>query len=226
MAHYQLFLPGSRHSAPNDGLTAVGLDGLVRPGDRRPASRDGVGPGHARGTFVVWQPNDLPGFWPARQTWFSAKRDDRRGLAAGRFWIGFDDHSPPTPADLRRDEPAFQGGLPTALGDGSEWTVPRLHWIFCLVKIDARDQHASQAVSTLAALVEARARGDEGPIFRLSMELCVSLLAFNYRVTAGVCSRFGLLQPPSVAAILEASCQAPRIPPNLSPTARASRASE
>ena len=186
----------------------------------------GGGPDDARGTFVVWQPNDSPGYWPGRQTWFSAKRDDRRGSAAGRVWIGFDDRSPMTPADLQRDERAFQGGTPAALDDGREWTVPFLHWIFFRAKSDGGDRHARQAVSTVAALVEARASGDDGPIFRFSMELCVCLLAFNYRVTTGVCGRLGLFEPQSVTAILEASCQAPRIPPNLSPTVSASRASE
>jgi hypothetical protein len=225
MAHFQLYFPGAQHLAPNP-LARAGLDGLVRPGDRRPTLRAGAGPDGTTGTFLVWQPNDSPGCRPTRQTWLPAKRDDRRGLGAGRFWIGFDDRSPMTAEDLRRDEPAFQGGTPATLGDGRKWTVPFLHWIFFRAKSDAGDRHAWQVVSATAALDKARARGDDETIFRDSMDLCAELLAFNYRVTPGVCSRLGLLEPRSVETVLMASLRAPRISPNLSLATCASRASE
>ena len=116
-----------------------------------------------------------------------------------------------TAEDLRRDEPAFQGGTPVTLGDGQEWTVPFLHWMFFLAKSDRGDRHARQAASTAAALDDARTRGDKEPIFRFSMELCANLLACNYRVTPGVCGRLGLFEPRSVEAILMACLEAPRV---------------
>ena len=45
----------------------------------------------------------------------------------------------------------------------------------------------------IAALDRARESGDQEASFFASIDLSVNLLSFNYRLTGGVCSRFGLL---------------------------------
>jgi len=211
--HYQLFLPGRKHFAPNIDLAAVGLEGLERPGDHRPKLKVGRGPGGGRGLFVVWQPNEAPGYWPERQTWLRAKHDESRGLAAGRFYIGFDDSSPIRAAELERDSPAFEGGTPSTLGDGRTWIVPQLSWLLFRSRLNPHDYHCRQAIEAIAALHDAHQIGQSDPIFAATFDVCLKLLALNYRVTRGVCLRLGLFDADSVAAILSASCAAPSIRP-------------
>lgn len=83
----------------------------------------GKGPGGGRGMIVAWTPagHARIGFRPDAQQWQRAVPRD--GLAAGRYWIGFDRDTPPTPADLKR--PYQSPGAWVQLGDGRDWLMPR-----------------------------------------------------------------------------------------------------
>jgi hypothetical protein len=208
--HYQLFLPGRRHFATNIDLPAVGLEGLERPGDHRPKLKFGPGPDGRRGLFLGWTPNEAPGYWPQRQSWYPAKRDEQKGLPAGRFWIGFDDRSPMTPDELQRDERAFEGGTPCQVG-GQTWIVPTVRWITFRLRLGPGDPHLWRAIDALNAMTEAHGAGEWELISAASLQLCLALLALNYRVMGGVCAKLGLFEPESVAAIDAAAITAPRI---------------
>jgi hypothetical protein len=212
MAHFQIYLPGRRHLAPND-LAAVGLGGLERDGDRRPTSKFGPGPDGGRGLFVAWSPEgEAPAYWPQRQTWLPMKHDEQRDLPAGRCFMGFDDQSAVSPKDLERDSPCFEGGSVVVLDDGQTWTVPWLSWLLFRSRVNASDQHCRLALDAYAALELAQRAGEWDPIFSASFALCGRLLALNYRLTTGVAHKLGLFDSPdNVAAIMAASITAPRI---------------
>lgn len=80
----------------------------------------GTGPGELSGTIIFYSSpeTNLPrrcGYYPSEQTWQQV--DD-----GSLLWIGLDNASPPTPADLERKK-VFKG-YRLELGDGREWEIP------------------------------------------------------------------------------------------------------
>ena len=121
--HYQLFIADVRGADPQH-LVGVGLGDFVSGAefldvapDRSPIERGGV--------LVAWRrpgANEI-GFLKERQRWVPAVQSG--DLAAGRYWLGFWNDHPLTPADLKR--PYQYRGHSMELGDGETWLIPEAH---------------------------------------------------------------------------------------------------
>lgn len=103
-------------------LAARGIDrvGGAIAGGPGPAGPDG-GRGFSFRASAGPQP-DVPDD-PARVRWIPIRSAaDAPADAPPDYWIGTDRESPPTPAELLRDE--FIPGRPVRLADGAEWEIP------------------------------------------------------------------------------------------------------
>lgn len=138
MAGYLLYFPGEQGGSL-ELLQRAGLDELAS-GDNVPTPEfrpvlqggpDSIAGGGGHGLIMTWfhpqQPERQPraGYFPKTQVWRACAADAGRGLAAGRFWMGYEssaENSPPTPEDLAR--PKQYEGIAVPLDDGNLWTVP------------------------------------------------------------------------------------------------------
>ena len=121
--HYQIFLPDTKDNEAPDRLAAVGLSDHI-PGashllsERGPSGENAI----AVGTICAWRkPGDGADhcYNAERQTWVpAAKSADGE---TGRYWVGFDNASPPRPSELQRHYP--YAGRVMELG-GQRWTIP------------------------------------------------------------------------------------------------------
>lgn len=106
---------------PNDEkLVKVGLSALSQ-GCATIATP--AGPDGKPGVVFSWptsDPRSTMGYLPDSQEWIPAV--ERDGLAVGRYWVGFNKLSPPTPADLAWAR-QMEGG-PVVMGDGRLWKIP------------------------------------------------------------------------------------------------------
>ena len=110
--HFQLWLP------PGSDLKQIAPD-LVLTGEQY---NDSPGP-EGTGKLVWWPPLAGPpkfGYRPDEQDWRPAVKTETH--AAGAYWIGFWQHSPPKPAELERPH-TFEVS-PVKLGDGQVWHIP------------------------------------------------------------------------------------------------------
>lgn len=100
--HFQIYIPRITGANPRH-LDKVGLGDLLRDGDVGPQMSDVLdhGPDGGPGLLFTW-PGSLPAYQPEGQTWFAAKPDPERSLAAGRFHWGYPTDAPPTAAGLLR----------------------------------------------------------------------------------------------------------------------------
>jgi len=117
--HYLIYISGNTNAGP-DQLKAVGLADHVTDHEQCATP---TGPDNGRGSLFAWRsrhPQQPVVFAPDRQRWVAAIARD--GLAASRFWIGWEKDSPPGPRDLIREE-NYTGYL-CKLGDSHEWIVP------------------------------------------------------------------------------------------------------
>lgn len=117
--HFQIYLPGVQGADP-EHLVRVGLETLTL----RAQFLDVIdGPGDRGGMLVGWLGGRTRsiGYHPDRQTWRPAVANGE--LAAGRYWVGFWNDSPPRPDDLARDYP--YPGTHVRFGDGRSWLLPR-----------------------------------------------------------------------------------------------------
>lgn len=170
------------------------------------------GPGGQSGTMLVplapgREPPVRLGYKPDFQTWHDE----------GDFWIGFDNESPPAPAELARKKQIT--GYRMQLGDGQEWVIPilrrpddssELPSAFTLAAAGG----VSQAVRPqYRALWEASAEicqwFVEGTLIdaaRLRLheliEWCVRILSVNYRFDRVLQNHLGVIGNEEWASIL------------------------
>lgn len=121
-----IFLPHKRGASPTH-LVDAGLGHLLRLDDNRPVQLDlpDAGPGGTAGQLLAWIDDaaavqaEQVGYFPPqpgqtpRQTWLPG--------ANGRYWVGWQNDLPPTPANLQRR--TLVDGPVTTLGDGQEWQL-------------------------------------------------------------------------------------------------------
>jgi hypothetical protein len=165
----------------------------------------------------------------ATQTW--------RPVQGGKVWVGFDRNARPTPADLLRG--TIVEGHNVMLGDRQRWLVPAARrwrkedgeprWVHALPTkrtIDAEGNWSTGPVAErfsglwnrLDSLVKAQAAfagGDESALdwFDLDAEcaLITDALAVNYRVGPPEVALLGLIESGTLAAVLDALCDAPTL---------------
>jgi len=117
------FIP-HKNGANRQHLVDAGLEMLLREGDESPRFGDlaGTGPGELPGQIVSWSEDVF--YLPDKQDWTPALPDPKRGLKAGRYWIGTLKGQKPTPAELARKESVAYDGIGMILGDGNAWVIP------------------------------------------------------------------------------------------------------
>jgi len=83
-----------------------------------------AGPDGKPGVVFSWpdprDPRSTQGYLPDIQEWIPAV--ERDGMAARRYWVGFNKLSPPTPAELQWSR-QMEGGS-VVMGDGKAWNIP------------------------------------------------------------------------------------------------------
>lgn len=121
--HFSIYIPNV-NGASHEHLKTVGLGDLLQPGDVTPTTSEVMahGPDGHHGLLYTWPGRD-PIYRPGELTWKAAKADEAKGLAAGRFWWGFDPQQPPTSAELQRGQQL--AGEILVLG-GQLWQVPNV----------------------------------------------------------------------------------------------------
>lgn len=117
MAHYLVYIPGDGTANPKK-LVQVGLADHVANAFGVPTK---TGPDGKCGTIFYWQHGQQNAYLPDLQTWLPAVESG--GLPADRYWVGFQLHANPVPAELAWNQPKFEGSR-VRLGDGNEWEVP------------------------------------------------------------------------------------------------------
>jgi len=123
MAGYSIYFPGVQGSSPQH-FDRVGLVGLAENAQFCDVLQHG--PDGGRGVVATWPTGKTatdshPGMHEAIR-WVAAKPDEERKLAAGRFWMGFDEARPLTPVDVARKAQAE--GCWRVLRDGQAWKIP------------------------------------------------------------------------------------------------------
>lgn len=116
MSHFLLYIPEASAASPKVfeeiglGDFHQGAEGLHSPG-----------PDGRHGMLCAWRRGNAPmHFNASEQTWIPAVPNG--DAAAGRYWVGIWNDSPPVPKDLVRPYP-YRGRM-TALGDGNSWLFP------------------------------------------------------------------------------------------------------
>lgn len=239
MAHYMLFFPGSQD--PDDAqLATAGLGGLVNTGV--PIHWHQVlrgGPDGHDGMICCWCTGDPSRDADAGQhancLWQPAKADRLRGLAAGRFYYGFNPASPPTPRDLAL--PKRYPGYDVEFADGSVWHIPAAiklpheHGINedgvwerrvarrYLEFYDRSMEYGVQIFGQMDAAEVIRAANpdmpDDASLGSLTLEdadkHCCIALALNYRVTPEIVDYLGILDDVAMFAAISATIDLPQI---------------
>lgn len=114
-------------NAPAKWFREAGIGEMIADGDAMPevVSDEVAGPDQGRGRLAFWEertPNPqprLPQVDLERQVWHALP--PRKGLPAGRAWIGWYKEQPPTPSDLLRKRPLQS--VDVELGSYA-WSVP------------------------------------------------------------------------------------------------------
>lgn len=202
MSHFLLYLPGATGQGPSV-LEDVGLADFHAGAEWLDL---GIGPDEGRGMLVAWRKPGTPHrlhFNITEQTWIPANRDG--DLPAGRYWIGFWNDAPPTPADLAR--PYQRKGRTHELADGQTWLFAEPGALPAdLIQADdgtwkyelQRKYHAwyLESLSWLDRIDPAT------EVFRSSLEemlpFLARALAINYRITPEVISHLRLFNTENV----------------------------
>lgn len=211
--HFLVYVPWGDEPAGRT-LSDAGLGDFAADAE---STAIGRGPDGRRGTLYGWRrPSDDSrdfGYFPDRQEWVESR-------PAGRYWLGFYKGRPPGPGDLiRKPAPKFHG-TSVALGDGHPWIVPAAERLPRTLAPDLADDGAPRFVlapSHDAYFAEAGLwigvfsgqvpePADAAPrLFRFALDA----LRMNYRVTAEVAARLGLLHPQAMVAVAAAAADVP-----------------
>jgi len=220
MATYQIYIPGARGCSAQN-LIDVGLDGLLdAAGALESSDVLANGPDGGGGCCYAFPPVHPEGILPrmgchaAVQEWTPAKPvpGGTKAQATGRFWIGFDKHSPPVPADLQRVD--YQGGIPVLLADGRDWYIPAMQFLPHRYALNDRGIWSRQVkpiYAELYARVEkaygvfhAERQGEDIPVAYFG-QLAADVLGINYRINSDILDRLDLLNDDNSLYVLGAT---------------------
>lgn len=191
-----IFLPDKRGSNPFH-LVEAGLSYLDRPGDHLSyTDLESTGPGGKPGVIAGWiedrptPDTELFGYAPQRQTWIES--------ANGKYWVGWQNDRPPSPATLARRE--MIDGPRLELGDGNEWQLiaaARLPQQARLISGNwewaPQQRFASFVERTAWAFDVARKTLESGAGIPIeAVDYAMGVLSWNYRITPEIADRLGL----------------------------------
>lgn len=220
---FLIFLPSTGTDGPDvRRFHDVGLGDLLRPDDQQPgaleiADRTPTGtPGQLWG-WLTDGPQTLA-YQPETQVWQAARPHGK--LPAGRYWIGWEMKSPPTPADLRRS--VTIPGYPQTLGDGREWLVPNAAEVPQRYDLDEAGAWKTVALERYQAFVErsvwafdfCRRMIEAG--YTLSyppeaVDYAIESLNWNYRLPRELAAALGILQPANLFQIIASTTELDRL---------------
>jgi hypothetical protein len=192
----QIFIP-NKTGCDLAYLRDVGLEELLRDGDRTPLTVNVLanGPSGGGGIVFFWPP-DVAG--PRNgQTWHAAKPDPApaRKLPAKRFWFSVDGATPET---LARDAAVQLPGYPVQLGDGREWIVPNAMLLPARWALTdsgqterlpiRRVEKVHQRMTVALSWIERQFTGQtDGTDWDTVIAYVADLLSINYRVDREIC---------------------------------------
>lgn len=216
------FLPNvQRQKVAPDGkpdLTALaqfGLSDIFRDADSVHVSDINSGPESLSGCLIIYQSpkTDLP-----QVTAFHADRQEWSSAGEGKFYLGWDKTSPPTPDDLVR--PEHHGGSLVKL-DRYEWMIPVIRRPDGSTSLPSnillterrevihRDyQQLWEETEKAVEWVQAFQEGQTPDKFE-AMELAVKGLALNYRIGPFEHDQFGDITSANSLLVLYAMCGFP-----------------
>ncbi len=198
--HWLAYVPGT------DGLADVGLESLIDGSSSTFARR---GPDGGAGTIFSWDVTVKAVHKPESQTWIPATAD--RHLPAGRYFVGIDNASKPTPRDCQRPHPIR--GKAVKFGDGEFWTVPKAIEVpHTMVPTMAGGWGFAPLRQYAAWLLESdrwRVRCDEaqagdGFVFTEIADFVLESLQVNYRLTREVVGALEMFRSGEGECLLEA----------------------
>lgn len=203
-----VYVPNTSEVNPLETLRRVGLyelhdDGLGCMG----AAVNAHGPDGGGGALIGWPGRgETLAMNLERQEWHAVK--PHGDLAAGRAWIGWDKSNPPGPETLRRQKQL--GGDLLRLADGCDWLVPVASQAPKKMGIDDLGHVAAvmapqyqpffqMAFDALASYVQSN--GTVLCPYEESFDVCVRILAMNYRMTRDLANALGLIDSRSLWTI-------------------------
>lgn len=210
MSNFVYFV--EQQSLQQDDLDRLGIADMFSsfPAVRQTAGGK-PGPGDKAGCAFGPVGKDI-GYYPQSQTWIQAQG----------YWLGWKTDDPPGPADLKREQMA--AGQEVELGDGNLWHVPKV-----------RIAHGSSELpmvykrNPLTGELEARLVSKFHGLYQRVVEifedlknfdwtklhdLCVDILAVNYRIDVAACyalelmTSTGMVEIFKVASDIEATLKA------------------
>lgn len=195
--HHLIFVPDAN---PDDGATALEDVGLGDHVEFASGIHSEAPDGTGCGMLFWWRKPSEGGAGFAieseRQMWIPAAADGDK--PTGRYFVGINNASPPTPADLLRPFPRL--GTFVTLGDGRDWQILEPA-TFPIVDTRLRE-HQRETIAWLDRIelmsrltIAGRSDVDEAASLNLD-DVCrfiVQTLSLNYRITPEVVSHLRLL---------------------------------
>lgn len=189
--HFLIFIPGPDDS---NALAIVGLESLAAGAVTETSV---VGPKKLTGTLFTWPSGrtEPPQFDPSEWSWIPATGTAER--QPGRYWVGINKYSPPTPRDLWHSD--AWGGFKIELGDGQVWLVPNCGQLPHGMRLTGemlvrRPGYAEwrQEIVGRARDWEQRFRDSAIKNAKQATPFALQALALNYRITPEVAKHLGL----------------------------------
>jgi hypothetical protein len=208
---FAIYIPGDDICNPEAKLTAVGLAQFIPEAAGMGTSN---GPDKRPGIVFSWPHGRVGpiGYMPNRQTWIPALENGE--LAAGRYWVGFTNDSPPTPDELAW--PRRFGGYSLPLGDGNAWAIPSAGMLPRSLKTSAGGrvervvrkefrQYFDDSVKWFADLIQRDFSELDQKFDSEIIDYLGRALSLNYRLTPEVISELELFNTENIVLCLRAS---------------------
>ena len=219
--HFLIFIPNVQGPSPQN-LIDVGLGDLLRPDDDQPGCFDLSGrtpscePGQLWGWITAGKQSLQ--FEPQTQKWIAAK--PHGDLQAGRYWIGWDADSPPTPDELLRKRTI--PGYEATLGDDQLWLIPNAAEVPSRYDLDDAGQWVTRALDRYRGFVERAAwafdfcqRMIEAeyqlPFPPEAVPFALEAMNWNYRLPRELAAALGVIQPGNLFKILSSTTELQRL---------------